>query len=59
MHAEAEAAEREGADLEPHGVPVLLAVIDHAQAAVARGFQQAQGVRASRRRPDPHRTRSP
>ena len=59
MHAEAEAAEREGADLEPHGVPVLLAVIDHAQAAVARGFQQAQGVRASRRRPDPHRTHSP
>ena len=56
MHAEAEAAEREGADLEPHGVPVLLAVIDHAQAAVARGFQQAQGVRAEppAARPAPH-----
>ena len=57
MHAEAEAAERAGAEVEPNGIPVLLAVIDHAQAAVARGFQQAQGVRASPRRPDPHRTR--
>jgi excisionase family DNA binding protein len=57
LHAEAEAAEREGAAVEPYGIPALLAVIDHAQAAVARGFQQAQGVRARGRagRPDPRR----
>ena len=57
LHAEAEAAAREGAAVEPHGIPSLLAVIDHAQAAVARGFQQAQGVRAGARgvRPEPRR----
>jgi len=49
MHAEAEAAEREGVEVEPHALPALLAVIDHAQAAVARGFRQAQGVRAGGR----------
>jgi hypothetical protein len=46
LHAEAEAAERGGATVEPYGIPALLAVIDHAQAAVARGFRQGQGVRA-------------
>ncbi len=49
VHAEAEAALRDGADVEPNGLPALLAVIDHAQAAVARGFQQGQGVRRGAR----------
>jgi excisionase family DNA binding protein len=53
LYAEAEAAGRDGAEAEPHAMPALLAVIDHAQAAVARGFQQAQGVRAGRRRARP------
>ncbi len=57
MHAEAEAAERAGVAVEPLGIPVLLAVIDHAQAAVAHGFQQAQGVRARRSRADAQRSR--
>ena len=59
MHAEAEAAERDGAEVEPNGIPVLLAVIDHAQAAVARGFQQAQGVRAGGRPGRPEGRRAP
>lgn len=45
---EAEAAEREGVPLEPLAIPALNAVIDHAQMAVARGFEQAHGVRAAR-----------
>ena len=45
---EADAAEREGVALEPLAIPALHAVIDHAQMAVARGFEQAHGVRAAR-----------
>ena len=35
-------------DVEPLAIPALFAVIDHAQAAVARGFEQAQGLRPGR-----------
>ena len=59
MQAEAEAVERDGAPFEPHGLPALLAVIDHAQAAVARGFQQALGVRAGGRQGRPEGRRAP
>ena len=59
MQAEAEAVERDGAPFEPHGIPALLAVIDHAQAAVARGFQQALGVRAGGRQGRPEGRRAP
>ena len=45
---EAEAVERDGVQVEPLAIPALLAVIDHAQAAVARGFEQAQGLRPGR-----------
>jgi len=45
---EADAAESEGVHLEPLAIPALHAVIDHAQVAVARGFEQAHGVRAAR-----------
>ncbi len=44
--AEAEAARREGVRMEPLAIPALCAVIDHAQAAVAQGFEQAHGLRA-------------
>jgi excisionase family DNA binding protein len=53
--AEAEAARSEGVDLEPIAIPALHAVVDHAQAAVARGFEQAQALRppgAPRRTPE-------
>jgi excisionase family DNA binding protein len=40
---EAEEAHREGVAMEERAIPALYAVIDHAQAAVARGFDQAQG----------------
>lgn len=43
---EAEAARREGIPMEPLGIPSLHAVIDHAQAAVARGYEQAHALRA-------------
>lgn len=43
---EAELARDEGVPLEPLAIPALYAVIDHAQAAVARGFEQAQALRA-------------
>jgi excisionase family DNA binding protein len=39
---EAEEARREGVAMEPQALTSLYAVIDHAQAAVARGFEQAQ-----------------
>ena len=45
---EAEAIERDGVRVEPLAIPALFAVIDHAQAAVARGFEQAQGLRPGR-----------
>lgn len=38
---EAEEARREDVPMEPHAIPALYAVIDHAQVAVARGFGQA------------------
>lgn len=44
---EAESADRRGVLLEPLALPALHAVIDHAQAAVARGFEQAQAMRAA------------
>lgn len=43
--AEADAARREGVPMEPLAIPALCAVIDHAQAAVAQGFEQAHGLR--------------
>jgi excisionase family DNA binding protein len=42
---EAEEAVREGVEVEPEALACLMSVIDHAQAAVARGFEQ--GLRAS------------
>jgi len=38
---------RGGVAVEPEAIPALMAVIDHAQAAVARGFEQAQAMLAS------------
>jgi excisionase family DNA binding protein len=38
---EAEEARREGVTMEPQAIPALYAMIDHAQAAVVRGFEQA------------------
>jgi excisionase family DNA binding protein len=43
--AEAESARVDGVAMEPLAIPALLAVVDHAQAAVARGFEQAQAMR--------------
>ena len=40
---EAEEVRREGVAIEPGALPALYAVIDLAQTAVARGFEQAQG----------------
>ena len=40
---EAEEIRREGVAIEPRALPALYAVIDLAQTAVARGFEQAQG----------------
>ena len=40
---EAEEIRREGVAIEPGALPALYAVIDLAQTAVARGFEQAQG----------------
>ena len=40
---EAEEARRDGVAMEPQALASLYAVIDHAQAAVARGYEQAQG----------------
>jgi hypothetical protein len=40
---EAEEARREGVSMEPQAMAALYAVIDHAQAAVGRGFEQAHG----------------
>jgi hypothetical protein len=45
---EAETALAEGAAIEPLGLPALHAVIDHALAAVTRGFEQAQPLRRPR-----------
>lgn len=42
---EAEAAQREGVPMEALAMPALYAVIDHAQSAVARGFEQAHALR--------------
>ncbi len=42
---EAAAAAREGVTMEPFAVPALHSVIDHAQAAVAQGFEQAHVLR--------------
>jgi len=45
---EAEEARREGVAMEPQAIPALYSVIDHAHAAVARGFEQAQdAIRSS------------
>ncbi len=44
---EADAARHEGVTMEELAIPALFAVVDHAQAAVARGFEQAQILRAS------------
>lgn len=49
---EAESAREQGVAMEPSAIPALFAVVDHAQAAVARGFEQAQILRASTP-PDP------
>lgn len=43
---EAEDARREGVPMERLAIPAVHAAIDHAQAAVARGFEQAQAMRA-------------
>lgn len=43
---EADAARRDGVPMEPLALPALLAVVDHAQAAVARGFEQAHTLRS-------------
>jgi excisionase family DNA binding protein len=43
---EAEAARRDGVAVEPRAMASLYAVIDHAQTAVARGFEQAQNASA-------------
>jgi excisionase family DNA binding protein len=45
---EAEAAVADGVVIEPLGLPALHAVIDHALAAVTRGFEQAQPLRRTR-----------
>ena len=45
---EAEAAVAAGVVIEPLGLPALHAVIDHALAAVTRGFEQAQPLRRTR-----------
>lgn len=45
--AEAEEARREGVPMERLALPALHAAIDHAQAAVARGFEQAQAIRTT------------
>ena len=45
---EAEAAVADGVVIEPLGLPALQAVIDHALAAVTRGFEQAQPLRRTR-----------
>jgi hypothetical protein len=45
---EAEAALAAGVAIEPLGLPALHAVIDHALAAVTRGFEQAQPLRRPR-----------
>lgn len=42
---EAESARREGVPIERLALPALHAAVDHAQAAVARGFEQAQSLR--------------
>ena len=44
--AEADAVRRAGVEIEPLAIPALAAVIDHAQAAVAQGYEQAHGLRA-------------
>jgi excisionase family DNA binding protein len=44
--AEAEEALHEGVELEPLALPALHAAIDHVQAAVVRGYEQAQPPRA-------------
>ena len=44
---EAESARREGVAIERLAIPALHAAVDHAQAAVARGFEQAQSIRAT------------
>jgi hypothetical protein len=41
---EAEEARREGVAMEPQAIPALYAMIDYAQAAVGRGFEQAHGA---------------
>ncbi|WP_217913550.1 MerR family transcriptional regulator [Miltoncostaea marina] len=43
--AEAEAARAAGVPMEPLAIPALHAVIDHARAAVVRGFEQAVAAR--------------
>ena len=53
MLMEAEAAERRACRSSRSPSPRCYAVIDHAQTAVARGFEQAHGVRAARAR-TPH-----
>jgi hypothetical protein len=45
--AEAEEARREGVPMERLALPALHSAIDHAQAAVARGFEQAQAMRTT------------
>ncbi|WP_217923419.1 MerR family transcriptional regulator [Miltoncostaea oceani] len=44
---EAESARREGVPIERLAIPALASAVDHAQAAIARGFEQAQVLRAS------------
>jgi excisionase family DNA binding protein len=43
---EAEAARGEGVEMEELALPALHAVVDHAQAAVARGFEHAHSLRS-------------
>ena len=41
--------------MEELAIPALYAVVDHAQAAVARGFEQAQALRAGTAAGSPER----
>ncbi len=41
---EAEEARRDGVAMEPQAIASLYAMIDYAQAAVGRGFEQAHGA---------------
>ncbi len=51
---EAESAQREGVAMEPLAMPALHAAVDHVQAAVARGFEQARAHRTPPESPPGH-----